>query len=61
MATNSQEFNGNLFDQLTHIERIRRALKRGGEKEAEQTMQEIEAEINRKLYQRPPLYENEDN
>ena len=60
MASNPQEFNGNLFDQLTLIERIRRAIKRGGVEEAENTMQEIETEINRKLYQKPPLYGDTD-
>ena len=54
MATNEKEINNYLFDQLSQIERIRRAIKRGGIEEAEATMSDIEKEINRKLYQKPP-------
>ncbi len=60
MATNSQEYNGNLFDQLTLIERIEGALESGGEKAAKDVMQKIKGEINRKLYQKPPLYSEDE-
>ncbi|MCM1123282.1 MAG: hypothetical protein NC416_11935 [Eubacterium sp.] len=55
MPTNEKEYNGNLFDQLSILERIEREAKRGG---LEAVTEQIEIErsaINRKLYQKPPL------
>lgn len=55
MPANEKELNANLFDQLTLIERIERSLKSGGEKGVEEEIEILKKEINRKLYQQPPL------
>ena len=55
MPTNEKEINNNLFDQLSIIERIERHLKSGGQEAAEKEIEIIKKEINRKLYQQPPL------
>lgn len=57
MPYNEKEYNGNLFDQLTVIERIERQLKRGGEEAVKEEIETLKNEINRKLYQKPPLIE----
>ena len=53
MPSNEKELNANLFDQLTLVERIERHLKNGGIEAAE--IEIVKNEINRKLYQQPPL------
>lgn len=55
MPTNEKEINNNLFDQLSLIERIERHLKSGGKEAAEAEIEILKKEINRKLYQQPPL------
>lgn len=50
-----KEFNANLFDQLSIVERIERQLKSGGKEAAEAEIEILKNEINRKLYQQPPL------
>ncbi len=55
MPADEKELNANLFDQLTLIERIERSLKSGGEKGVEEEIEILKKEINRKLYQQPPL------
>lgn len=55
MLTNEKEYNGFLFDQLSAIERIERHLKSGGQEAAEAEIEILKKEINRKLYQQPPL------
>lgn len=55
MPTNEKELNANLFDQLTVVERIERQLKSGGKEAAESEIEILKKEINRKLYQQPPL------
>lgn len=55
MLINEKEYNGNLFDQLSILERIERVAKK---ENAVETLSEIDFEkqqINRKLYQQPPL------
>ncbi|MBQ9361380.1 MAG: hypothetical protein IJT96_10145 [Lachnospiraceae bacterium] len=52
MATNEKEINNNLFDQLSIVERLDKATAEGKYKEESET---IKKEINRKLYQQPPL------
>lgn len=52
-----KELNANLFDQLTLVERIERHLIKGGEEAAEEEIETLKREINRKLYQKPPLIE----
>lgn len=48
MPSNEKELNVSLFDQLTIVERIERCLENGG-------IDAAKAEINRKLYQQPPV------
>lgn len=55
MPTNEKEYNGYLFDQLSAIERIERQLKNGGQEAAEAEIEILKKEINRKLYQQPPV------
>ena len=55
MPNNEKELNAELFDQLTIVERIERA-KEAGTLDSE--IENIKKEINRKLYQKPPLSEN---
>lgn len=55
MPNDEKEYNGHLFDQLSILERLERVAK---EEKAEAVIKEIEFErrqIERKLYQRPPL------
>lgn len=52
MPMTEKEFNGNLFDQLSMLERIESVTK------DPPALKQIEIErrqINRKLYQKPPL------
>lgn len=55
MPMTEKEYNGNLLDQLSILDRIERVAKKCDCKEV---LEEIEFErnqINRKLYQKPPL------
>lgn len=55
MLLNEKELNCSLFDQLSILERIERVAKK---EKATETLAEIDFEkqqINRKLYQQPPL------
>lgn len=55
MPSNEKEYNGNLFDQLTLLERLEITAKQD---KATNTLCQIEFEkkaIERKLYQSPPL------
>lgn len=59
MPVNEKELNCNLFDQLSLLERIERVAKRGDQ---DAVLEEIEFErkqIERKLYQKPPLLGND--
>lgn len=53
MPTNEKEYNGNLFDQLSIIERIERQLENGGIEAAKAEIEVLKKEVNRKLYQQP--------
>ena len=58
MPMNEKEYNGNLFDQLTLLERLEIEAKKDN---AENVLRQIAFEknaINRKLYQKPPLTES---
>ncbi|MBD5451470.1 MAG: hypothetical protein HDR25_02400 [Lachnospiraceae bacterium] len=55
MPINEKELNANLFDQLSIVERIERHLKSGGQEAAQAEIEILKNEINRKLYQQPPL------
>ena len=50
--SNERELIENLFDQLTIVERLDKAFADG---DYEEMSKIIKAEINRKLYQKPPL------
>lgn len=55
MPMTEKEYNGNLLDQLSILERLERVAKRTN---ATEVLEEIEFErnqINRKLYQKPLL------
>ena len=54
MPTNEKEMNNVLFDQLTILERLEEAQAKG---EFEAEAKKIRNEIERKLYQKPPLAE----
>ena len=54
MPINEKEYNGNLFDQLTLLERLEIEAQKDN---AENVLKQIAFEknaINRKLYQKPP-------
>lgn len=61
MPINEKEYNGNLFDKLEMVERIRREAKRGGLEAVLEQLDIEEAAINRKLYQKPPLIERNES
>lgn len=50
-----KEINNSLFDQLTLIERIERELEKDGIDGVKSEIEIMKNEINRKLYQKPPL------
>ncbi|MBQ8970799.1 MAG: hypothetical protein IJ073_05750 [Lachnospiraceae bacterium] len=52
MPSNEKELNMMLFDQLTIVDRLDRAQKDG---KFDEERDRIKEEINRKLYQQPPL------
>lgn len=55
MPANEKELNSVFFDQLTIVERIERCLENGGEEAARAEIEILKKEINRKLYQQPPI------
>ena len=55
MPSNEKELNSVFFDQLTIVERIERRLDEGGENAVRKEIELLKKEINRKLYQQPPL------
>ena len=55
MPSNEKELNANLFDQLTLVERIERQLENGGVDAVKAEIEILKKEINRKLYQQPPI------
>ena len=59
MLTNEKEINNNLFDQLTLVERIERKVQKGDLAAVQEEITILKNEINRKLYQKPPLTGNE--
>ena len=58
MPTNEKEYNGYLLDQLSAVERIERQVKKGDLRAVEEEIEILKNEINRKLYQQPPLTGN---
>ena len=55
MLTDEKEYNGYLLDQLSAVERIERQVKKGDLEAVKEEIEIIKKEINRKLYQKPPL------
>lgn len=55
MPSNEKELNSIFFDQLTIVERIERHLEKGGVDAAKAEIEILKKEINRKLYQQPPV------
>lgn len=58
MPINEREYNSNLLDQLSAVERIERQVLKGDLEAAKEEIEIIKKEINRKLYQAPPLPDN---
>ncbi|MBQ7584135.1 MAG: hypothetical protein IJT24_05945 [Lachnospiraceae bacterium] len=56
MPNNEKEINNTLFDQMSIVERLDRAYQKN---EYEQESRIIMEEIRRKLYQKPPLSDND--
>ncbi len=55
MPMAEKEYNGNLFDQMSILDRLERVAKKAN---CQEVLDEIEFErnqINHKLYQKPPL------
>ena len=57
MPINEKEYNGNLFDQLTILERIEAVT---DDEKALKQIELIRKEIHRKLYQQPPLIKEQE-
>ena len=58
MPVNEKEYNGNLFDQLTILDDLQEVAEK---EQAEETLKVIakkRKQIERKLYQKPPLVNN---
>ncbi len=55
MPINEKEYNGNLFDQLSLLEEIERVAKRTNDTEVLEEIEFKRKQIERKLYQQPPL------
>lgn len=55
MPPNEEELNATLFDQLTLVERIERKAESGDIEQVRAEIEILKKEINRKLYQKPPL------
>lgn len=58
MPDNEKEYNGFLFDQLSAAERIEKQALTGDMEKVKEEIETLKKEINRKLYQKPPLTEN---
>lgn len=55
MLTTEKEYNGYLLDQLSAVERIERQVQKGDLEAVKEEIEILKKEINRKLYQKPPL------
>ena len=55
MPSNEKEYNGILFDQLTILEDVEEVAKKENAKETLNLIQKKRKQIERKLYQKPPL------
>ena len=57
MPSKEKELNAYFFDQLTIVERIEKQVLTGDMEKVKEEVEMIKKEINRKLYQKPPLVE----
>lgn len=55
MPTNEKEYNGYLFDQLTLLEDIEEVAQKDGATHVLEVIAKKRRQIERKLYQNPPL------
>ena len=55
MLTTEKEYNGYLLEQLSAVERIERQVQKGDLEAVKEEIEILKKEINRKLYQKPPL------
>lgn len=58
MPINEKEYNGHLVDQLTLVERIEKQVQKGDLELVKEEIATLKKEINRKLYQKPPLIDS---
>lgn len=58
MPMTEKEYNGILFDQLSLLEEIERVARKADCKEVLEEIDFKKNQINRKLYQKPPLTDN---
>lgn len=58
MPMTEKEYNGNLFDQISLLDDIERVAKKTNDIEVLQEIEYKRNQINRKLYQKPPLTSN---
>ncbi len=59
MPTNEKELNCNLFDQLSLLEEIEEVAEKGDCKEVLNMISKKKRQVERKLYQQPPLVQKE--
>ena len=55
MPTTEKDYNVYLLDQLSAVERIERQVQKGDLEAVKEEIEILKKEINRKLYQKPPL------
>ncbi len=61
MPTCEKEYDGFLFDQLTLIEDIERVAETGNMEAVKEELSRKKKQVERKLYQAPPLSRNDEN
>lgn len=61
MLTNEKEYNGYLFDQLSLLEEIEEVAEKENSEKTLEMIQKKRRQIERKLYQPPPLINNQNN
>lgn len=61
MPTNEKEYNGYLFDQLSLLEEIEEVAEKENSEKTLEMIQKKRRQIERKLYQQPPLINNQNN
>ena len=59
MPTNEKEYNGYLFDQLTILDDLQEVAEKENATETLKLIQKKRKQVERKLYQQPPLLNND--